>query len=74
MGQLELVKFIYDFTSGVLPKPLQDLLNNNEIYHEYNTRQATNPHIKRYENSIVLSSFLSKAPNGWSKLPVETLY
>ena len=30
--KLEMVKFIYDFTSGALPKPLQALFDINEIY------------------------------------------
>ena len=66
------LSIIYDFTCGALPKPLQALFDINEIYHEYKTRQAANPHIKRYENSIVINSFINKAPKCWSELPVET--
>ena len=69
--KLELVKLIYDFSHQALPKRLQELFDANQLYHSYQTRQATNPNLKRYEKKVVYSSFLAKAPELWTKVPIQ---
>ena len=58
--KLELVKLIYDFSHQVLPKPLQELFDTNQLYHSYQTRQATNPMLKDMKKKLSTQVFLPK--------------
>ena len=71
IAHLELVKLIYSFTNSDLPKPLMEMFAVNQAYHSHNTRQSLNPHIESYKYKIVLSSFIHKAPDLWSKVPLS---
>ena len=42
----------------------------NQAYHSHNSRQSLNPHIKSYDYKSVVSSFIRKAPDLWSKVPL----
>ena len=69
--RLEMAKFIYDFVHKSLPKSLQEIFNANQDLHNYQTRQALNPHIEAFYYKIVNNSFLYKAPEFWGKLPFQ---
>ena len=69
--KLEMTKLIYDFVHKALPIPLQDIFNANQDLHNYQTRQALNPHIESFYYKIVNNSFLYKAPEFWGKLPIQ---
>jgi hypothetical protein len=66
--QIQLGKFMYDYSTSSLPPPLQSLFTPNRDIHNHNTRNSNNPHIISRTFSAS-KSFLHQCPKLWSSLP-----
>ena len=65
-----MVKLIYSFSNEGLPEPLMKMFEINQSYHSHDTRQSLNPHIQSFKYKIVLNSFIHRAPELWSQVPL----
>ena len=70
VAHLEMTKLIYSFMHDDLPTPLMNMFATNQELHPHGTRQALNPHIESFKHKIVLNSFIHKAPELWTKVPL----
>ena len=68
IAKLEMLKFVYNFVHGNLPRSLLNLFNFNYNVHEHNTRQSSDPHAEHSKSSLVSNSFLRKGPDLWGHI------
>ena len=65
---IEIVKFMYHFSKGALPKPLLDFLTPNSSIHNYNTRNRQAARTMSIKFAPLKNSFLGKGPSSWVNL------
>jgi len=69
--KFETAKYVYKFSSNILPKNLKTLFIKHGSFHNYNTRNRSNPCIPLHKSKITLNSICHKGPAIWHKVPNE---
>ena len=67
--QLEISKYMYKFSSKMLPTNIQTIFTTSQSYHNYNTRNKNNPCIQKYKSEQAINSICHKGPQIWQKVP-----
>ena len=62
---------MYRWTNIQLPEILLNLFDVNKNYHNYNTRNANDPHRIGIKSDIVNRSFLVDSSKFWALIPNE---
>ena len=69
--KLQLGKFMYLYSHGELPQPLQNIFSLNSDIHSHNTRNKNAPHITERHSKTICKSFIHAAPQTWYNMPVK---
>jgi hypothetical protein len=75
MFNMEIAKFMYQNSTGELPRPLQEHFISNINIHTHNTRQKNDFHMRRLTTLTAMKNLEHSGPKIWSKIPpsVKTL-
>jgi len=71
MYEAQLSSFMFDFTQGNLPSPLQEIFTTNHNMHQYNTRQRNDPHTRARRYAFTSRSLIHNGPKLWQNLPID---
>ena len=66
---LEILKTAYNLVHESLPIPLNNLFQQNNFNHQYNTRNAKNPRVAPHKSKVYHSSIFAKLPIAWQNTP-----
>lgn len=66
---LFICKFMYRFKTETLPTVLQASYQRNREFHNYNTRNKSNPTVKRHRLHKTNKSLLNMGPKIWNNIP-----
>jgi len=69
--KLEIAKYVYKFSSNMLPRNLKTLFTPQKSFHNYNTRNRNNPYIPLNKTKVTSNSIFHKGPCIWNKVPKE---
>ena len=71
MFKLELGKFMFQYSKGLLPPRLLSMFETNRTIHDHHTRSRDNPHVTTRNKQGISRTFLYKAPQLWYTIPEE---
>lgn len=71
IAKVELIKISYRFTNNKLPANLAAFFTSNETIHQHATRNASQPHVNRYNFQTFRSNFIFLSVNYWNEIPVR---
>ena len=60
---------MYKSTINELPEAVNKPYKPNSVYHAYNTRQKSNPHIRYRRTQLASTQINHKAPEIWHNIP-----
>ena len=66
--ELELGKIVFKYVNKLLPEPLANIFETNNMNHNYFTRYGNYPRIGKHSKLIYNKSFLCKGPSTWINL------
>ena len=68
---IQLCKFMFLYSTGMLVESLQTIFTTNSNIHSHNTRHCRDPHVVTRQTSCIARTFIHRAPKVWLDLPIN---